>query len=400
MNKYYRYIAPALKLWRQRRPQAILSTLGITVGVAGLILVIAIGEGAERELQHAVGALGAGTLIVRNTAADGQPNRLTEQKAQALVRLGGDSVEQLIPVRTAQRRISAGDNSLDSAILIGTTRHYAQLYPGGLHSGRFLADSDIQSGSRVTVLGWQAGKTLFPRGQVIGQQVRISGDWYKVVGWLGNSARNMPQVESLGLEELGQIVYVPINSPVFRPWGTALDELIVRFSGEAQLMSALGVVQRIFDRQQAESAVEYVIPIALLRHKQRVQQLFQYLLLGIAGLMLLVGGVGMMNIMMFNVIARRSEIGLRRAIGATRSDILLQFTTESMVIAVIGGVAGILLGLLCALTIDAVTSWHMVFKMGAAAIGFAASLIIGGIFGSYPALQAAAVSPVQSLRNQ
>lgn len=376
-----------------------MSTLGITVGITGLILVIAIGEGARQELHKAVGALGAGTVIVRSTADADTANVVTRGSFESALRLTRQDAQSATPIRHAQADIVSGPKTLTGAHLIGTSRSYANLHGQRLHSGRFITDADLREGHRVCVVSWEAGRQLFPRGQVIGQTLRIQGQWYTVVGWLANRSRALPQLDKLGLSPEANSVYLPLNAPVFNQHANTLDEYLVRFTDEAQLMQALKVIERVYTRQSAEPPVDYVIPIALLRHKQRVQQLFQYLLLGVAGVLLLVGGVGVMNIMLFNVIARRSEIGLRRAIGATRSDIAWQFATESMVIATLGGLGGILLGWLCAVLIDATTSWQLAFSGGAAFIGVSASLVIGGIFGSYPALQAAAVSPVQSLRS-
>lgn len=394
-----RYIHWALQLWQRRRTQAALSTLGITVGITGLILVIAIGEGARRELQAAVGALGAGTVIVRNTAEPGTAPILTTEKAQRILRLTQRRQAHVVPVRRAQSTIASQSTTLESAGLVGTSRNYASLHGITLHGGRFLTAADDRNRQRVCVLSWEAAKALFPRGQVLGQKLRIANEWYTVVGWLANRSTTLPQIEALSLTSSPHTLYLPLNAPAFAIQQHALDELLVRFKDESQLMQALPVIERVFERLQPEPAVEYIVPIALLRHKQRVQQLFQYLLLGVAGIMLLVGGVGIMNIMLFNVIARRAEIGLRRAIGATRTDIAWQFATESMVITALGGLAGIVLGWLCTFIIGATTTWQLAFSGNAALLGAVASLVIGGIFGSYPALQAAAVSPVHSLRN-
>jgi len=399
LSWWRRFVGPALQLWGRRRVQAVLSTLGITVGVTGLILVVAIGEGANREMQSALGALGSGTLIVRAGTAPESAGALNLDRMESIRRLSGESLLHSVAVRHTQLDVTADQAGIEGARITGTSRAYRQFFRRSLHSGRFLADHDVLTGARVCVLGWEAGKTLFPRGQVIGQQVRIGNDWYKVVGWLGDSTSNMPQLESLDLSDMGQVVYVPYSAGLFGGRGAALDELMLRFDSEPSMMTGLRLVKRALGLTGDPPGVEYIIPIELIRHKQRMQQLFQVFLLGIAAIMLLVGGVGMMNIMLFNVITRRPEIGLRRAIGATRHDIIGQFVTESMVISLAGGAAGVVLGLLCAIVIDLATHWHTVFSLGAAGIGFVASLVIGGIFGSYPALQAASVSPVQSLRN-
>ncbi len=393
-----RELVDALKLWSRRRAQGLLSTLGITVGVSGLILVVAIGEGANRELQNAVGALGSGSLILRVGEEPAGGPALTLATAQALARIAPQQLLASAPLRRAQATVYAGEHTLPDARIVGTDRHYPGFFDLALHSGRFITDYDARHGTRVAVLGWEAGRGLFPRGQVIGQQVKLRGDWYTVIGLLQPGARALPEIERLGLEGIDHDIYIPTGSALFDARGAGLDELLLRFADEAALMGTLDLVQRVLQVGREEHGVELLIPIQLLRHKQRVQQLFQYLLFGVASLMLLVGGVGMMNIMLFNVLSRRPEIGLRRAIGATRRDIITQFVTESMLVALAGGFGGILLGLACYVAIDVGTSWQLAFSAGAALLGLAASVVIGAIFGAYPALQAAAVSPVQSLR--
>lgn len=387
----------ALKLWKQKRLQAILSSLGIVVGVSGLVLVISLGQGANRELESAMGTLGAGSLVVKQPPGKQERPSLSVVRVNAARRLLAVSIDRMSVLTIKQLNTSSSDARLDAAKVIGTDRYYQQIFKLGLHSGRFLSDLDLSQKKRVCVLGWEAGQALFPRGQVLNQEIRIGNDWYQVVGWLRPSTYKLPKLEALGWSEADRIIYTPVTTLAGKNDGYFLDELILQFHNESTMTAALETVKRIISFGREESSLEYIVPIELLRQKQKLQQIFQYLLLGIAALMLIVGGVGIMNMMMLNVISRRAEIGLRRAIGATRHDIIAQFVTESSVIALVGGISGVVLGYVVSALIDQVTSWPMEFNGIAAAIGFASSVVIGVIFGSYPALQAASVSPVQAL---
>lgn len=404
-----RFLPQALLLWRRHRVQALLSALGIIAGITGLVLVIALGEGARRELEHALGTLGSGTLIIKRKPDGADQSALTTRHQETLSRLLAGQLRRQAPLRNANLAIASPEQQRQNIRVIATTRDYQQLYGLSLFQGRFVADYDVAHKARVCVLGWELGKALFPRGQVIGGEVRIGNHWHRVVGWLKPGAGDLSRLKALGLAEMDRQVYVPLSpmageSGFLHAEGAALDELALEFPGETTVIQALGVVKRVIDRGRPaiergrpSAAVDYILPIQLLRQKQRLQQVFQYVLLGVAGLMLVVGGIGIMNVMMVNVIARRPEIGLRLAVGATREDIVAQFITESLVITLIGGSAGLAAGFLLTQAIDALTGWPMAFSLEAGFAGLAASILTGIVFGTYPALQAASVSPVKSL---
>ena len=406
------FLRSSLQLWLKRRLQGLLSTLGIIAGVAGLVLVIALGQGAGRQLQQALGSLGAGSVIIRAKAEGDSSLALSHR--DRIAALFSAAAPLQAPVRYASQSVASSEQRVDAIRIIATDRHYPALYPLQLHSGRFLADYDLVHRQPVCVLGWELGRMLFPRGQVLGQQVRIGSRWFRVVGWLKPAALDLP---SLGLSEPDRSAYIPLGTlaqGADDATVNALDELTLRFPREAQLAQGLKVVKRIVDGTDingtdinghgikgsgAQAGVEYVIPVEVLRQKQKVQQLVRYALLGVAGLMLVVGGIGIMNVMMVSVLSRRAEIGLRRAVGATREHILVQFVTESLVVAVAGGLLGVVAGLVLSLSIEALTRWPVDFSPLAAVAGFAVSVVIGIVFGTYPALQAASVSPIEALND-
>ncbi|HLS97751.1 MAG: ABC transporter permease [Porticoccaceae bacterium] len=392
-------LVAALQLWRKRRLQALLSTLGIAAGVAGLVLAAALGEGARREMEAALGGLGAGTLVVRHRSdAGGEP--LTTVHQRRIVRLLGRELEGLAPLTASTLPVRGADARLDAVRVLATDRHYAALVPLPLRAGRFLADRDVAAGERVCVLGWELGRRLFPRGQVVGEPLSIAGEWFRVVGWLQPGALRLPGLGTLGLGGADQSLYVPLGALGY-PGDGELDELLVRLHRGEALQPAMAAVRRVLAAGPGGKGVaaELIVPVEVLRQKHRLQRLFRSALLGVAGLMLAVGGIGIMNVMMVSVSARRAEIGLRRAVGATRRHILVQFLTESLVIAVAGGLAGIALGWGLALAVDLASPWTLAFSPGAALLGFAVSALAGVLFGTYPALRAAALSPVAALND-
>lgn len=392
-----RFLLSALKRWRVNRAQALLSTLGVMAGVSGLVVVVALGDGAARELRAALGSLGAGSVILRDSAAEPAEGLLQQRHGARIEDLAGDTLRRASMARFSRAPVNSAQARLDNIQIIATDRQYLPIFRLSLYAGRFLTEHDVARGQRVCILSWDLARTLFPNGQVIGRQVRIGSDWYRVVGWLASESRELPRLDALNLSERSRSVYIPLERALTPGMETHVDEIVLQFENESTLASALQLIKRIVAADAREGGIDYIVPLELLRQKQAVQQLFQYFLLGVAALMLTVGGIGIMNMMMVNVISRRSEIGLRLAVGATRRDITAQFVTESLVIATGGGVLGILAGYLIATLVDWTSQWPIAYSPEAALIGFAVSVTVGVVFGSYPALQAASVSPLQSL---
>ena len=395
----WRYVVSAARMWRHHRLQALLSILGVVAGVSGLVTVMAVGQGAQQELARAINLLGAGTMVVKSIVDDERDSRITMERVQAVHRILGDELKGLVPIATFQRNLLAGDRYVDGIKVIGTDRDYENTYQLRLHRGRFITWFDIERTERICVLGWTLARELFPQGQPVGQQVRIGRHWYTVVGWLQPSANEEIDIRNFDLPDVDRAAYVPISTIAADRSQIALDELVLKFAAEADMIKASGAVQRILEFDADGAAFEYTMPIELLRQKLRMQRVIQYLLGGITFVMLLVGGIGIMNIMLVNVIRRRPEIGLRRAVGATRRDILTQFVTESTLIAIAGGFGGILVGTLAAFGVAAWLDWPVAVGAGTLSLGLAVSAAVGVCFGSYPAMQASSVTPIRALND-
>jgi len=393
----WRYFISAARMWRHHRLQALLSVLGVVAGVGGLVTVMAIGQGAQRELERAINLLGAGTMVVKSIVDDERDSFITMERAQAVHRILGNELRSLVPISTFQRNLLAGDRYVDDVKVIGTDRDYENAYLLRLHRGRFITWFDIERTERVCVLGWALARELFPQGQPVGQQVRLGRHWYMVVGWLQPKIQTDVEISNFELPDIDRTAYVPITTIAADRSQIPLDELVLKFAAEADMIKASGAVQRILEFDTEGAAFEYTMPIELLRQKLRMQLVIQYLLGGVTVIMLFVGGIGIMNIMLVNVIRRRPEIGLRRAVGATRRDILTQFVTESTLVAIAGGIAGILAGTLTAFGIAVLFNWPVAVGAGTLTLGLIVSAIVGICFGSYPAMQAASVTPIKTL---
>lgn len=378
----------ALQVWRHHRVQALLAVLGVVAGVAGLVSVVAISEGARREFNAAIGALGGGTLVVRSA---GTP--LPAARVAAVRRILGSSLRQAVPVASAEQALQSAAAYVPAVRVVATAREFEATARLRLFAGRFITSYDQARDARVCVLGWQLGRSLFPRGGVVGQSVRLGDAVYTVVGWLAPT----PSVGA-GLAappDADQVAYVPLVEQAARP--VAVQEMILRFTDEADMLRASGAVQRIVEYGADDAAYEYVVPVEMLRQKFRLQRIVGLLLGGTTAVLLAVAGIGIMNTMLMNVLRRRPEIGLRLACGARERDIVAQFLLESALVAVAGGLLGLLAGAALAGLLAWQLGWPVVIGPAAALAGLAAAVAVGIAAGVYPARRAAAVQPLQSL---
>jgi len=394
VSRWRARIRSALQVWRHHRVQALLSVLGVVAGVSGLVTVVAIGEGARREFNEAIGLLGGGTLVVRSSGTAIAPERIA-----AVQRILGAELDQLVPVANGQMAIQSQLARVDGIRVVETGRDYQRAQRLEVYDGRFITWYDQDQQTRVCVLGWELGRSLFPQGGAVGQQVRLGNDVYMVVGWLAPTSR--PELDFGGAElpDLDQVAYIPLVDTAAKASRASLDELILRFDDEADMMRASAAVQRILEFDTPGAVFEYVVPIEMLRQKYQLQTVVGLLLMGTTAVMLVVGGIGIMNTMLMTVLRRRPEIGLRLALGARRRDIIEQFVTESALVSALGGLAGLLVGAIVARLVGWQLGWPVEVGLVAGIAGIFAAIAVGILAGAYPAMQAAAVQPIRTLNH-
>lgn len=394
MNRWRARLRSALQVWRHHRVQAMLSVLGVIAGVSGLVTVVAIGEGARREFNEAIGLLGGGTLVVRSSGMPIEPERIA-----AVHRILGPELDQLVPVANGQRAIQSQLARVDGIRVVETGRDYQRTQRLEVFDGRFITWYDQDQQTRVCVLGWELGRSLFPQGGAVGSQVRLGKDIFTVVGWLAPTSHPEFDFGGAELPDLDQVAYVPLVTAGPTASGAKLDELILRFDDETDMMRASGAVQRILEYKTEGTVFEYVVPIEMLRQKYELQTVVGLLLMGTTAVMLVVGGIGIMNTMLMTVLRRRPEIGLRLALGARRQDIIEQFVAESALVAALGGMAGLLVGAVVAKLVGWQLGWPVEVGLVAGISGIVAAIVVGVLAGAYPAMQAAAVQPIQTLNH-
>ena len=388
-----------------------LTMLGIVIGVAAVLSMTAIGQGASSSITSSIESMGTNLLFISRAFSDdnSNPQALTLADAEALVDSGGaPSVAAVAPVVNASRTVVYGDNSTSTTIM-GVTPDYATVRNTTLSSGRFISEEDIDGSSTVAVLGSDVVDDLFGSDVgVVGQKIRISNMLYEVVGILEASGGT-----SAGSSD-NQII-VPIT--------TAFSRLVARSNANDEVdMIYVSAV----DSESMDSATSEITSILRSRHKissdedddfnimsqesmteaaSSITGVLTVFLGGIAAISLLVGGIGIMNIMLVSVIERTKEIGLRKAVGARNNDILMQFMAESLIIGLAGGLLGVILAYGVASLIEniaASSSYDLnpVITFGSILLAVGFSVAVGLVFGIYPASRASKLEPVEALRTE
>ncbi len=379
-----------------------LSVLGVVFGVAAVVAMSSVGEGARRETMAQIEALGIDTVTVRTRPGD-EPGtvvglRVTDAES---VRNVVPGVRASAPVRVAELLAEAGSRSA-AVTVVGATPPYREATRLDLARGRFIADLDVSGRKRVAVLGASVAARLFPLGSPLGEMVRIGGDWYQVIGVL--EGRTSPRGRSAVVRsrDLNRCVIVPLPALDHGVDGRAdgVDEIVFRVTAPEQVVPAASVAQALLRRTTGGAPLEVVVPREILRQRERSQRVFNVVTGAVAAIGLLVGGIGIMNIMLASVAERTREVGLRRALGARRRDVGAQFLVESSLLTLTGGVIGSILGLGGSVLIQGFAGWPTAIHPLMLLVALLVALLVGVGFGFYPAWYASQLEPMTALRRE
>jgi putative ABC transport system permease protein len=289
--------------------------------------------------------------------------------------------------------------------LYGVRPAYAIIHSLRMAEGKFFDESDDASSATVCVLGESAKVNLLGYGPAVGKFVKVNDTWLEVVGVLNEQLMAGAQSSGGTMQDINNIVYVPLNTMQYRYWDQSanmkdeLDGIELRLKANADSVEVAKVVTAVLNQTHRNTQdFTVTIPAALLAQQKRTQTIFTYVMVAIAAISLLVGGIGIMNIVLATVMERTREIGIRRATGARRSDIVRQFLSESVLISVGGGVLGIAFGMALSWLIARTAEWKTIVTPASVVIAFSVSVAVGLVFGIYPALKASRIDPIEALR--
>lgn len=425
------------------RLRAILTALGIVFGVGAVIAMLAIGTGAKQEILDRMKLIGTNnieiTALLEQEEGEGEEDGQTSGQRPYSSGLTLDDVrhmEEILPNidRTSPEIVLpvnvVYNGRLKRAQTVGVTNAFFELNSLKLAQGRLFHDWHLEQGMTVCVIGDNVRARFFAQENPIGKSIKCGDTWLTIIGVLASRNLSSKSLEDLGIRDYNADVYIPIHTALLRYKNRAaisdrqlgedngdeeetstqafqesqnyhqLDRLVVRVQDSRQLISTASVIGRMLQRRHNDlKDFRIEVPELLLEQEQQTQETFNIVLAVIAGISLLVGGIGIMNIMLASVLERIKEIGVRRSLGATRLDIILQFVFESVFISLLGGLLGVALGIGAAQTIAAIADISTVITAWSVVLSFGVAASVGLIFGIIPARRAAQLDPIKALRN-
>jgi putative ABC transport system permease protein len=397
--EYLRIATEALGRYRLRTA---LSVLGVVLGVAAVIAMMSVSEGAAREALSQVDALGLDNIVAQSTG--GLNARGTMKRSLAAA--DADRVLALVPTATlaapvVSRYVRVGrGGEVSPTQVLAAPADFQRILRLTARRGRLLMETD--DGARVCVLGGLLAQRLFGYRDPLGETIEIADDHYRVIGVLQEQGGDPQAGTSMAWHNVNRAAFVPLPSLTGKTLAVApnqpVEEIWVQVADAERSVELGEVLRRILMHTREADEFHIVVPRELLAQRYRTQRTFSVVVGSVAALALLVGGIGIMNIMLTSVVERTREIGVRRTAGARRRDVTMQFLIETLLMTVGGGIAGIATGAIVSIAISAYAGWATHISVTAVLLGFVVSFLVGLIFGLYPAMKAAALQPVDAMR--
>jgi len=442
MQKLLMNFSIAIEAVFANRIRSVLTALGIIFGVAAVIAMLAIGNGAQKEILEQIKLVGVNNIVINpiveqseeDLAAGEEEGEENKQFSTGLTSMDAQAIGDIIP---GLERISpeiildtyiVNNGIRRTAKVVGVEPAYFELFNFQLTDGSMFDDHHLEAGSAVCIIGSSIKSKFFPTQDPMGKYIKCGNNWLKVIGVLQPRIISETSISNLGIRDYNMDVYVPVQTMLLRyknralvtsemlrqannRWGDdddenkaptnyhQLDRLVVQVANTERLTMTAEIIARMLERRHAAVFdFEIQIPELLLKQQQRTNDIFNYVLFAIACISLLVGGIGIMNIMLASVMERIKEIGLRLSLGAQKLDIVNQFLLEAMMISVTGGLLGVILGIVIAVLVSSLADIPTVITISSIILSFGVAATVGLIFGITPARKAASQDPIQSLR--
>jgi putative ABC transport system permease protein len=393
--------------------RSLLTMLGMIFGVAAVVSMMSIGAGARQQVMAFIEQLGVRNLIIEARESvswdDLQKVRklspgLTFQDYRVICANVNDIVDSTPRKRFLPSKMIPKPQR-DMPAVYGVQPSYVRIADLGVASGRFFDEDETSRSAPVAVLGQAARQNLFGYEDPIGKFVKVNEQWFRVIGVAGPMLTASTPVEGVPTQDLNNLIYVPLFSATSRledvrsEMKDEIDGIYLRLKSAEMTASTAEVVRGILNASHREAGdFNLIVPAELLAEQRRTQRIFDIVMVAIASISLLVGGIGIMNIMLASILERTREIGVRRAIGATQKDIIRQFLVEAVLISFSGGVIGIVFGFGMSRLIAWLAGWSTIMTWNSIALAFVFSVSVGLAFGIYPARKAARLDPVEAIR--
>jgi putative ABC transport system permease protein len=393
--------------------RSLLTMLGMIFGVAAVVAMLSIGAGAQQKVMAFIEQLGVRNLIVEaKEARNEQELQKVRKDSPGLTLADYQIIRRNIPSiqdGTARKRFTPTKilpkPQQDTPVVYGVEPSYLEIGHLRVTEGRFFDASDNAASAPVCVLGAAAKDSLFGASQAVGEYIKLNEMWCHVIGIAGPQLAPESDVSGVRTEDMNNLVYAPLNSVLFRledsqSWlKDEIDGMYLHLASVDTSATDAEVVRGILNSSHHDAGdFSVIVPAELLAQQKRTEQLFNTVMVAIASISLLVGGIGIMNIMLAAILERTREIGVRRAIGARRWDIIRQFVIEATLISFAGGLLGVVLGFAMSQLIAWLAGWRTVVSLSSILLAFVVSISVGLIFGIYPAVKAARLDPVEAIR--
>ena len=393
--------------------RSLLTMLGMIFGVGAVVAMLAITAGAQKEMMSYIDLLGVNNIIIEAKEAVDR-NELQERRAKSpgmsfrdfrAITENVQGIEAATPRKRFKPIKILPKSAQEQPLLVGVEPEFLSINSLRMVEGRFFTSEDDARSAPVCVLGESAKVNLLGYEPAAGKYVKVNDTWLQVIGVLAQQATADSDMEGLEVTDRNNMIIAPLNT-VMRRFEDSnsylkdeIDGIYLKVASGSDSVETAGVVSAILSTTHKDAGdFNIVVPAGLLEQRRRTNMTFTVVMICIAGISLLVGGIGIMNIMLATVLERTREIGIRRAIGARQADIIRQFLTEAVLISILGGLIGILFGFTLARVIAAAAGWSTVVTAASIGVAFGVSVGIGLLFGIYPAVQAAKLDPIEAIR--
>jgi len=390
-----------------------LTMLGMIFGVGAVIAMLSIGAGAEKESLRIIDTMGLRNVIVKDREFKDEDLKKIRENSIGLSMRDVQAINAVTPdleTYSARKRVKTFQifsfkGKSDDSNVIGVTPSYFRLARYDLAEGSLISESDQKDFEQFSVIGSRVKQKLFGAESPVGKTIKIDKMWFTVIGVLADNNLTKDEFEGVKLQDFSNDIYIPLATALkkfeLKRFESELDEITLSLKNiDALKPSAVLISQVLSNTHSKADDFSIVVPRELLEQNQRTQRIFNIVMSCIASISLLVGGIGIMNIMLANILERTREIGVRRSLGARRRDIWQQFLIEALTISFVGGLIGVVFGFIVSRVVALYAEWNTFVTWNSIAMSFGVSAAVGLIFGLYPAVRASRLDPVEALRHE